>query len=64
MLNVYVHHLMHLFVFNISAYYGEHKHLFEDARYNDKEYYVNDFYCCTEHFDNIKIPFTNKCTLY
>ena len=23
----------------------------------------NNFYCCTVHFDNIKIPFTNKCTL-
>jgi hypothetical protein len=22
------------------------------------------FYCCTVHFDNIKILFTNKCTLY
>jgi hypothetical protein len=22
------------------------------------------FYCCTMHFDNIKIPFTNECTLY
>ena len=22
-----------------------------------------DFYCCTVHFDNIKIIFTNKCTL-
>ena len=21
------------------------------------------FYCFTVHFDNIKIPFTNKCTL-
>ena len=21
------------------------------------------FYCCTVHFDNIKFPFTNKCTL-
>ena len=21
------------------------------------------FYCCTVHFDNNKIPFTNKCTL-
>jgi hypothetical protein len=21
------------------------------------------FYCCTMHFDNIKIPFTNKCTV-
>jgi len=21
------------------------------------------FYCCTVHFDNIKILFTNKCTL-
>ena len=23
-----------------------------------------NFYCCTVHFDNIKIPFTNKRTLY
>jgi hypothetical protein len=22
------------------------------------------FYCCTVHFDNVKILFTNKCTLY
>jgi hypothetical protein len=22
------------------------------------------FYCCTMHFDNIKILFTNECTLY
>jgi hypothetical protein len=22
------------------------------------------FYCCTVHFDNIKIIFTNECTLY
>jgi hypothetical protein len=22
------------------------------------------FYCCTVHFDNIKITFTNECTLY
>jgi len=24
---------------------------------------VNNFYCCTVHFDNLKILFTNKCTL-
>jgi hypothetical protein len=23
-----------------------------------------NFYCCTVHFDNVKIPFTNKCTLH
>jgi hypothetical protein len=22
------------------------------------------FYCCTVHFDNIKIPFTNECRFY
>jgi len=26
--------------------------------------YIDNFYCCTVHFDNIKILFTNKCTLY
>jgi hypothetical protein len=25
--------------------------------------YVNNFYCCTVHFDNIRILFTDKCTL-
>jgi hypothetical protein len=25
---------------------------------------VRSFYCCTVHFDNTKIPFTNECALY
>jgi hypothetical protein len=25
---------------------------------------IRDFYCCTVHFGNIKILFTNECTLY
>jgi hypothetical protein len=25
---------------------------------------VDSFYCCTVHFDNVKILSTNKCTLY
>jgi len=27
------------------------------------KYLVSAFYCCTVHFDNIKILFTNKYTL-
>ena len=28
-----------------------------------EEYQLFNFYCSTVHFDNIKILFTNKCTL-
>jgi hypothetical protein len=30
----------------------------------DHNQHFSFFYCCTVHFDNIKILFTNKCTLY
>jgi len=38
-------------------------------RHNLRKNIINEdnmcgFYCCTVHFDNIKILFTNKCTLY
>ena len=36
----------------VSGQYDTH-----DARRSN-----NFLYCCTVHFDNIKIPFTNKCT--
>ena len=32
-------------------------------QYDHLYYDLSFFYCCTMHFNNIKIPFTNKCTL-
>ena len=45
--------------------YIESKNLVKDPKTTcNRHFRDNNFYCCTVHFDSVKILFSNKCTLY